>query len=152
MTTTGFAPTHKVPDGGLDAWAAPDGSVAAVARLESGLEVQVLQRSGDWAQIRCSNDWEAWTDGSRLVPSTSTAIADARAAVLESLQSAVDAYRQLMDAFAAGRIDEPTLREKAMSIGLVVKNGEAWILDVVNGKWHRYDGFQLESVNLMVEG
>src|SRR5262250_139773 len=60
--------THLVPDGGLDAWASPDGTQPAVARLDPGLAVSVRQWHGDWAHIVCSNGWSGWVDGRRLVP------------------------------------------------------------------------------------
>jgi len=151
MTTTGFAPTHTIPDGGLDAWAAPDATVAAVARLDAGLDVQLLKRQGDWAQIRCSNDWEAWTDGRLLVAGESPRIDEAVSALVEALRVAADAYKTLLDAFDSGEIDEATLRQRALGIGLVVKEDGAWMLDLVNGKWHHFDGFQLRSLDLTEE-
>ena len=56
-----WAPTHRVPDGGL---ATQDGSPA----LEAGLEVMVLDRQAGWARVRCSNGWETWTNADLLVP------------------------------------------------------------------------------------
>jgi hypothetical protein len=70
MTTGGFLPSYAVPDAGLDAWASPDATQPVVARLNPRLDVQVLQWWGDWARIRCSNNWEAWTDGRQLVAVT----------------------------------------------------------------------------------
>jgi hypothetical protein len=63
-----WAPTHRVPDGGLDCWDAPDVSRPTIAKLDPGLEVEVTERWGDWARVVCSNDWAAWVDGRLLAP------------------------------------------------------------------------------------
>ncbi len=63
---TVFAPTHLVPPEGLPSWAAPDPS-GATTQLSGGLELEVLQRLADWAQVRASNGWAGWVDGRRLV-------------------------------------------------------------------------------------
>lgn len=65
---TGFAPTHTVPAGGIPAWETPDPGAAAVANLDAGLPVQVLERRADWARVEASNGWSGWVDGRRLVP------------------------------------------------------------------------------------
>jgi hypothetical protein len=62
-----YEPTHEAPPGGLPAFAAPDPAPGSVARLDAGLDVQVLERREAWAHIVCSNGWEAWVDGRRLV-------------------------------------------------------------------------------------
>ncbi len=62
-----FSATHQVPASGLSAWTEPDPKQSPVAQLDPGLEVQVIDRTGEWAKVRCSNDWQAWTDGHRLV-------------------------------------------------------------------------------------
>jgi hypothetical protein len=64
-----YAQTHVVPTEGLPAWPGPDGSAPPAANLDPGLDVMVLERRGEWAHIRCSNGWEAWVDGRRLVVS-----------------------------------------------------------------------------------
>jgi len=61
-----YAPTHVVPDGGLDAWDAPDPARVPVDRLDAGLDVQVVARSGGWARVLCSNGWSAWVDSRAL--------------------------------------------------------------------------------------
>ena len=66
MSDVGFRPTHVVPSGGLDAWAGPDATRPAVARLDGGLDVEVVRRWGAWAEVRCSNGWRAWVDGGAL--------------------------------------------------------------------------------------
>jgi len=64
-----YTQTHVVPTDGLAAWAGPDGSTPPAANLDPGLDVMVLERRADWALVRCSNGWEAWVDGRRLVES-----------------------------------------------------------------------------------
>ena len=68
-------PTHMVPQAGLPAWTDADASTTPAAHLDPGLEVQVLTRWGDWAYIRCSNNWSAWVDGRRLHPLAAAQIA-----------------------------------------------------------------------------
>lgn len=65
-----YQATHTVPETGLHAWSEPDGTGAPAATLDPGLDVQVTERRADWARIRCSNGWEAWTDGRNLVATT----------------------------------------------------------------------------------
>jgi hypothetical protein len=64
-----YSQTHAVPAEGLPAWAGPDGSTAPAARLDPGLDVMLIESRGDWAYVRCSNGWEAWVDGRRLLVS-----------------------------------------------------------------------------------
>ncbi|HAW10490.1 MAG TPA: hypothetical protein DCX12_05365 [Chloroflexi bacterium] len=44
----------------------PDPSAPTVATLVGGLPVQVIQTSGAWAQVVCSNGWTGWVDGRLL--------------------------------------------------------------------------------------
>lgn len=62
-----FAPGHRVPVEGLPAWQVPNGSTPAIG-LASGLELQLVQRVGDWAQVRAVNGWTGWVDARRLLP------------------------------------------------------------------------------------
>lgn len=64
----GFAPTHQVPEGGLDAYAAPDAGPGPVARLDPWLSVAERQRSGDWSEVVCDNGWTCWVDARWLQP------------------------------------------------------------------------------------
>ncbi|MFF2147583.1 hypothetical protein [Kitasatospora sp. NPDC058190] len=61
-----FRPTHRVPSGGMSAWTAPDPALKAVTRIDGRVELQLLERAGDWAHIVCSNGWSAWVDGRRI--------------------------------------------------------------------------------------
>ena len=64
---TGWAPSHKVPPQGMQAWAAPDPNGAVVATLGGHLPVQVTETRGAWAHVVCSNGWTGWVDGRLLV-------------------------------------------------------------------------------------
>jgi RsiW-degrading membrane proteinase PrsW (M82 family) len=64
-----FAPTHRVPVEGLPAWPTPDPAGPATP-LAGTLELEVVQRVGDWAQVRASNGWSGWVDARRLLPGT----------------------------------------------------------------------------------
>lgn len=61
-----FTPSHRVPPEGLPSWVAPDPSGAST-QLGGGLDLEVIQRVTDWAQVRASNGWVGWVDGRRLV-------------------------------------------------------------------------------------
>jgi hypothetical protein len=56
--------THRVPDGGLPSFVNNQPSTP----LDAGLEVEVAERSGDWARVVASNGWECWVAGGTLVP------------------------------------------------------------------------------------
>ena len=62
-----YEPTHVAPPEGLPAWPTPDGSQTPAATLDGGLDMQLLERRADWAQIECSNGWKGWVDARRLV-------------------------------------------------------------------------------------
>ena len=59
--------THVIPDGGLDTWEKPDPDAKPSDELEEGIEVQVVERLGDWARVVCDNGWAGWIDGRDLV-------------------------------------------------------------------------------------
>lgn len=61
-----------VPPGGLAAWDAPDPSRPSTAALAEGLPLDVLQRVGDWAEVRAENGWTGWVDARQLA----TAVVD----------------------------------------------------------------------------
>lgn len=62
-----WVPSHRIPDGGLSAWAEPNVASASM-RLDSGLGVQVVGSYGDWVQVRAENGWTGWVDGRYLRP------------------------------------------------------------------------------------
>ena len=69
--TSSFATNFTVPRA-ASTTRTPDPTAPVAARLDPGLAVWIKQRHGDWAQIVCSNGWEASVDGRLLVvPSAS---------------------------------------------------------------------------------
>lgn len=67
-TAPSWMPTHLVPASGLPAYSEPDDAADVPAdKLDPGLEVAVIEESGHWAHVRCSNGWSAWVDGPQLV-------------------------------------------------------------------------------------
>lgn len=68
-----FQTTHRAGPHGAPTWPTADPAAPPGPRLDPGLDVQVLERTGDWARVRCANGWEAWTDGRWLDPVTATA-------------------------------------------------------------------------------
>lgn len=63
-----WAPSHRVPPAGMDAWAVPDPTQRAIARIDAGVPVQVTETAGAWAHVLCSNGWSGWVDYRILVP------------------------------------------------------------------------------------
>ncbi|WP_433730528.1 SH3 domain-containing protein [Nocardia sp. CA-129566] len=63
-------PTHQVPEGGMAAWASPDPRFGPITSIDPGVELQILERAGDWAHIACNNGWTAWVDGRAMQPLT----------------------------------------------------------------------------------
>lgn len=62
-----FTVTHVAPPEGLQVWQAPDPSVPAVAPVQAGVQMQLLERRGAWARVAFSNGWSGWVDGRRIV-------------------------------------------------------------------------------------
>ncbi len=142
-----FVPTHRVPAGGLPAWDAPDPARTAVATLDPGLDVRcVEQRDDGWTRIVCSNDWIAWVDGRRLMTLGSADGIDAE--VFPVLERALHEYAQVLDDFTNQRIDADAFRRKTFEVGLVVRDTDAWILEVPTGRWWRYDGTRLTTIEM----
>ena len=65
-----FTETHIVGTQGAPTWRHPEADAPRTQQLDPGLVVQVLTSRGDWWHVRCSNGWEAWTDGRCLTPAT----------------------------------------------------------------------------------
>jgi hypothetical protein len=86
-----WAPTHRAPREGLDAWSQPDPAANPDTDLAAGVEMQVVETAGAWARVRCDNGWEGWVDG-RLIeqlPSPGQANGDLRAYLLLAIAVAV---------------------------------------------------------------
>ena len=61
-----WVPTHRVPQGGLRAWPAPDPAAEPVATLQARVELSIAEMRGDWARVIGSNGWTGWVDARRL--------------------------------------------------------------------------------------
>jgi hypothetical protein len=61
-----FAPTHRAPAQGLASWQIPD-PAGPQTLLAGNLDLEIVARVADWAQVRASNGWTGWVDGRRLV-------------------------------------------------------------------------------------
>lgn len=149
-----FRPTHVVPEGGLPTWQSPDPSRQS-ARLDPLLPVMLTEASGDWARVVCSNGWSAWVDGRLLVslphrpPGTGKPLAttaDPRA-LLAELETALAAYRQLVDLYAEGRIELEEFRRRStgLRVGAVIDGPAAWLLDLERGRWYYCEGAQQQT-------
>jgi hypothetical protein len=87
VSSAPYAPTHRVPAAGLQAWDSPDATLPAAANLAANLDVQLLRWWGEWAEIRCSNGWTAWVGGRQLVPMAGAAPGVTMASVQDRLKS-----------------------------------------------------------------
>jgi SH3-like domain-containing protein len=64
--TPAWRPTHRVPAAGLPAWATPGAAGVPVARIDAGVELQLVDRTGKWAHVVCANGWSGWVDGEAI--------------------------------------------------------------------------------------
>jgi hypothetical protein len=136
-----FEATHVVGDDSLDTYETPDAS-RPTAPLDPGLRVQVTENLGDWAHVVCDNGWSAWVDGRLLVPVA------APNPMWEEIEGALAAQKELLADFETNRIDEATYRARTFRAGLIIHEGDAWMIDLANQQIHRYDGFQLRTLDL----
>lgn len=153
MTTPGFRPTHVVPRTGLPAWEEPDPARPTVP-LDPLLPVQLVQRRGDWGQIRCANGWSAWVDGRYLVavPEDPPArggppgeAADPRPLLVRAEQ-ALAHYRTAVEELAGGLDGESFRgRTRGLRIGVVVDGESVWLYDADEGRWLYGDGRRLST-------
>ncbi|MBI5157576.1 MAG: hypothetical protein HZA58_06115 [Acidimicrobiia bacterium] len=65
-----WAPTHRVPEGGMKAWPKPDPAVEPIAVLQARVELSIAETRGDWARVIGSNGWTGWVDARRLLAMT----------------------------------------------------------------------------------
>ncbi len=144
LTQNEWRPTHRVPTGGLQAFREPDPSADQTAVLDPGLEVEVVQAAEVWAQVLCSNGWQGWVDGRLLEPMADTPIPEEVAGLQEALGDALAGYERLLVELKSGRIQGEEFRRGAFEAGLVVRDGEAWLFNLQDGFWCRYDGIGLE--------
>ncbi|MFD3695497.1 hypothetical protein ACFWUZ_04975 [Streptomyces sp. NPDC058646] len=150
-----FRPTHVVPQEGLPAWEAPDVS-RPTAPLDPFLPVQLIARTGEWAQILCSNGWSAWVDGRLLVsvpqpPPTAGGAAPARAEdprpLLVQSAEALERYQRAAGELASGRVDTDAFRRtvRGLRAGVVVDGESVWLYDESGGRWLYGDGSSLAT-------
>jgi len=62
------------------------------------------------------------------------------------MRRAVAACHQALVDYQTGLLDEDQLRRALYRDGLLLGNGEAWLLDVAGGTWRRYDGVGIERI------
>ncbi|MFC9394530.1 MULTISPECIES: hypothetical protein [unclassified Streptomyces] len=149
-----FRPTHVVPRSGLSAWEAPDPGLPT-APLDAFLPVCLVERSGDWGRVLCSNGWTAWVDARLLVsvpddppaagrPLTRTA--DPRPLVARA-EDALGRYRRAAEELGAGRLDGEgfRLRTRGLRVGVVVDGESVWLYDAEHERWVYCDGIGLST-------
>ncbi|MFJ3307108.1 hypothetical protein ACIPSA_29120 [Streptomyces sp. NPDC086549] len=155
MTTLGFRPTHVVPPNGMPAWEAPDPTRPTVP-LDPLLPVQLVERRGDWGNIRCANGWSAWVDGRYLVavpddpPATGEPPTDATTdprPLLARAQESLAGYRAAVEALAGGELDGESFRGRTqgLRIGVVVDGEAVWLYDPEEERWMYGDGRRLST-------
>ncbi|CAL9341451.1 hypothetical protein [Streptomyces sp. enrichment culture] len=147
-----FRPTHVVPRYGMPAWETP-GSARPTVPLDPFLPVQLLERTGDWARVLCSNGWSAWVDGRLLVsvPDDPPAAARdmARAAdprpLLAHAEASLGRYRAAAEDLAEGRTDGEGFRGSTagLRLGVVVEGEAMWLYDAEHERWLYCDGRRL---------
>ena len=144
---TEFTPNFTVQPAGTTTWADP--GQAGVA-LDPGLPVQVDEWREGWAHIVCSNGWTAWVDGRDLVPIPAREPEPEPEPevdpLYQELSDALTRYRELANQAADGRLTPDQFRRQAFGIGHIVKDDVAWMLDITNKRWVRYDGISVTIV------
>ncbi|MGW1894358.1 hypothetical protein ACWCP6_29575 [Streptomyces sp. NPDC002004] len=152
MTTVEFRPTHVVPQGGMQAWAAPDTSRPTVP-LDPLLPVRLVDRKGDWALILCANDWSAWVDSRLLVPvpqdpplpgAPPEHTADPLP-LLTRVEEALGHYRSATEDLMYGQADGETFhrRTQGLRVGMVVDGESLWLYDAEHDRWLYCNGTRL---------
>jgi RsiW-degrading membrane proteinase PrsW (M82 family) len=63
----GWVPTHRAAAPGQQSWDQPDPS-RPMTPLAGNLDLQVVQRIGDWARVVAVNGWSGWVDARLLTP------------------------------------------------------------------------------------
>ena len=66
LAPSGWVGSHVVAGPGMSAWAVPDAGQPAVAPVDAGVEVRVLQTQTGWAQVEFANGWIGWVDEAGL--------------------------------------------------------------------------------------
>lgn len=149
-----FRPSHVVPRDGLAAWEAPDPALPTVP-LDAFLPVELVERSGDWGRVVCSNGWTAWVDARLLVAVPADPPAAGRAAartadprpLIARAEDALGRYRRAAEELAAGRLDGETFRRRTrgLRVGMVVDGESVWLYDAEHERWVYCDGSGLRT-------
>ena len=63
---SGWAPTHRAPPEGIDAWKSPDPAASPSDDLAGKVELVLIEEAGAWVKVRGENGWEGWVDGRLL--------------------------------------------------------------------------------------
>ncbi|MFD8011555.1 hypothetical protein [Streptomyces sp. NPDC058955] len=143
-----------MPRGGLSAWQAPDPGYPTVP-LDAFLPVRLVERTGDWGRVLCSNGWQAWVDARLLVtvpddpPAAGSALArtaDPRPLIARA-EDALGRYRRAVEELAAGRADGETFRRRTrgLRVGMVVDGESVWLYDAEHERWVYCDGVGLTT-------
>jgi hypothetical protein len=66
--------------------------------------------------------------------------------LVDAMARAVAACQQALVDYQTGLLDEEQLRHALFRRGMVLRDGEAWLLDVASGRWSRYDGIGTEML------
>ena len=73
--------------------------------------------------------------------------ADARDADLHrALEAALVACREALADYQAGLFADDEVRRILFRHGIVLRDGEAWLLDLQRNQWWRYDGLAVTAV------
>jgi hypothetical protein len=73
-------------------------------------------------------------------------------ALFDQMQRAIDTYRRLLADYEAGAIEERDLRRQIFRAGLIVQDGDAWLLDFAAGRWVHYDGLRVRAFTAPANG
>ena len=79
-------------------------------------------------------------------------VADQPSHHVDALQRAVEACLQALVDYQTGLLDEEQLRQALYRDGMVLGDGEAWLLDLAGGTWRRYDGISTERIPAQSDG
>jgi hypothetical protein len=59
------------------------------------------------------------------------------------LDRALEECDEAICSYQAGLLDDDELRRELFRAGMVIHDDEAWLLDLVAGRWQRWDGLRL---------
>ncbi|WP_435058232.1 hypothetical protein [Streptomyces sp. bgisy060] len=149
-----FRPTHVVPRAGLAAWEGPDPG-RPTTPLDAFLPVRLVERTGDWGRVLCSNGWTAWVDARLLVsvpddpPAAGRPLArtaDPRPLIARA-EDALGRYRRAAEELGAGRLDGEAFRSRTrgLRVGMVVDGESVWLYDAEHERWVYCDGAGLHT-------